>query len=48
MIEVCVIEIDQNDWDEAVKASQTISSAEQARLNRIECLNEAADKLQEA
>jgi len=47
MIEVCVIEIDQNDWDEAVKASQTISPAEQARLDRIELQNKSADKLQE-
>ena len=45
MVKVCVIQID---WDEAVKAANTISPIEQARINRIECQNKAADKLQEA
>ncbi len=48
MVKVCVIQIDQIDWDEAVKASNTISPAEQTRLDRIERQNKDTDKLQEA
>ncbi len=47
MVKVCVIQIDQIDWDDAVKAASTISPAEQTRLNRIKCQNKDADKLQE-